>query len=224
MIFPEHRAIHLHVPKTAGVSVERWLDDRPRNDRDCQRDRLFGWDPEEGIYLQHATAETVRRLAGEEAFYDHYRFAVVHNPFARLVSVYYYLIDQNRKLHGSFERFVRHLPDLVREPHGRKGSHHLPQVLYTRLDDRDACDYLAYFERLPLALDPVKDHLGLRTPLGRHNAFHRPEREERSVAEHFDAEGTAIVRDVYGEDFESYGYSLDPDDLEPPAGIVGRWP
>ncbi|MEM7586740.1 MAG: sulfotransferase family 2 domain-containing protein [Acidobacteriota bacterium] len=223
MIFRHHQAIHFHIPKTAGVSVERWLGSPPREARECDREALFGWDPEEQFYLQHATARTVRHLLDDEVFFGCYRFAIVRNPFARLVSAYYYLIDQHRESYGSFASFVRHVPELAAARHGRKGSHFLPQVRYTRIEGRDICDYIAYFERLPLALEPVRRHLGIATQLERHNVFRRAEREGRTVAEHYDAESAVLIRELYREDFEAFGYAPDPRDLEPPAGIVGRW-
>ncbi len=223
MIFRHLRTIHFHIPKTAGVSIERWLADRPRDARQGDREALFGWDADEKVYLQHATAETISRLVGEDTFFSCYRFAVVRNPFARVVSVYYYLIDQHRELYGDFAGFVRQLPALIAAPHGRKGSHHLPQVRYTRLDGRDVCDYVAYFERLPLALEPVRSHLGLVAPLPRHNVIRRPERDQLSVADHYDSDGVALVKDLYSEDFEAFGYSTDPNHLDPPSGILGRW-
>jgi len=214
MVFHEHKCIYFHIGKTAGVSVERWLRDEPRDARIADYASMFGWDPKEGIYLQHATPSLIQREVGQETFDRYYKFTVVRNPFARLVSVYYYLYDQHVKQFGAFEDYVEALPSLVNSKACAKGSHHIPQVYYTHIDGENICNHIAHFETLPDSLTPVCNHLGLTTALPKHNIYRHKQRKNQSIDSYYTSSMTEIVVQVYESDFETFGYSKDPGDSE----------
>lgn len=48
---------------------------------------MFGYDHQEGIYLQHASAESIKRLVGDEVFSRYYKFTIVRNPYVRSISI-----------------------------------------------------------------------------------------------------------------------------------------
>jgi len=211
MIVDELKCIYFHVGKTAGVSVEKWLLDETRDWRKADRRRMFGWDADEGVFLQHATADTVLRLAGTERFNDYYKFAVVRNPYERLISVFYYLYPQHMKKHGSFQNFVLNLPDIVAKPDGLKGSHYLPQTRYTHIDGEQVVDDIVKFEALPHSLTIVANRLGINRPLGHENRIHQEKRPTGSASECYSGAMIQSMREVYRSDFDSLGYPDCPD-------------
>ncbi len=215
MVFHEHKCIYFHIGKTAGVSVERWLRDEKRDHRVADHDSLFGWDPEEGIYLQHATAKVIQRKLGSDIFDSYYKFTVVRNPFSRLVSVYYYLYDHHVQRFGNFRNFVLSLPELATAAAHQKGSHYLPQVCYTQLDGVDICDYVAHFERLPYAIRPVASALHINRRFPQFNTYRHPMRDDREIAEYYDETTTEIVRQLFEADFDCYGYSKNAENQLP---------
>ncbi|MDH3693114.1 MAG: sulfotransferase family protein [Gammaproteobacteria bacterium] len=215
MVFHEHKCIYFHIGKTAGVSVERWLRDERRDARIADHTSMFGWDAQEGVYLQHATPKVIQRKVGQDTFDSYYKFTVVRNPFARLVSVYYYLYDQHVKQFGTFENYVESLPSLVTAKACERGSHHIPQVNYTQIDGENICDHIAHFETLPDSLNPVRQQLDLAIPLPKHNVYRHKARTNLSIGSYYTPSMLGIVLQIYSRDFEAFGYSNDPGHLQP---------
>lgn len=224
MIFEEHQAIHLHIGKTAGVAVEQLLRPGVRDASVADHASLFGFDHERQVYLQHANAALVRELVGSR-FETYYTFTVVRNPYARLLSAYYYLKPLHDQMFGSFEAFVMGLPGYLSVPHRHVGSHFIPQVRYTHIDGAPVCDDVVYFEHLPHSADVVRHRLGLTEPLQVHNRG--PIRSGMPVAQHYTPAMERTVREVYAADFELLGYHPEvtrPDPLfeRVPAGVTRR--
>lgn len=210
MIFPEYRTIFFHIPRTGGTSVEQMLAGGPLNAAFVDRERLWGWDPSEHFNLHHATIETTIRLIGEERFAAHYKFAVVRDPFARMVSVYAYNHRHYHEKYQSFKAYVCALPRIVGLPHCRKGHHETPQHHFTHREGKQAIDTLLRFEALPGCMDEVRTHLGVTAPLPQVNKSRHPELSSVPVTEHYDAEMIEIMRQVYAGDFELLGYPSTP--------------
>jgi len=214
MIFEHHKTIFFHIGRTAGTSVEFWLwPDRPPP-HILRRDCMMGWDPDERVWLQHATPELVRKFAGDRVFEGYFKFSLVRNPFSRAVSVYRYGGTQHKEAFGDFAGYVRKLPDLVREPRCSKGSHHLPQSRYVFIGDDCVCDFLAHFESLPGSLAPVADGLHIRDDFPKMNC-HEPADDEKPVAAYYDDETAKMILSVYAEDFDLFGYGDSPEHLDP---------
>lgn len=211
MLFEEFNCLFFHNGKTAGTAIERWLHGRSMGPpMEPNRKILYGWDPQEKIYLHHASAPTVRRLVGEEIFRSYYKFSVVRNPYERLVSVYHYTFDAHQKSHGSFPNFIRTLPRLARDPQQLKGRLPIAQTWYTHIDGQCICDDIVYFEELPQSLDPIRSKLAITRPFLPRNTRRHTSFPKVPTAEMYNQEMLNIMQDVYASDFEHYAYSLDP--------------
>lgn len=213
MIFHEHRTIFFHVPRTGGTSVELMLVGKLLDPSVVDRDRLWGWDPDERFFLQHATCATTLRFVSREVFDGYYKLAVVRNPFTRLVSTYYYKFLAHERAYGSFAGYLRALPELIETPREKKGDHETPQREFTHLGGAQAVDAVLRFEDLPGCMDAFRARLGITATLPDVNKTRYPSVTRKPTARHYDAEGVDIVRRVYADDFALFGY---PD--TPPGG------
>jgi hypothetical protein len=174
------------------------------------RDRLWGLDKNEGFNLHHATCATTLRLIGQERFDAYFKFTVVRNPFSRMVSTYYYLFSHHEKKYGSFNGYLRALPELIELRRNKGGHHQTPQREFTHLGGEQAVDVILKFEDLPGCMDTVRARLGIKNPLPHVNKSAHPAQTRKPTAAHYDAEGVDIIRRVYADDFALFGY---PDTL-----------
>lgn len=90
MILHKHKAVHIHISKCAGQSVER----------------AFGQP-----IGQHHLKPAIIRSIGQGKWDDYYKFTFVRNPWDRLVSMYHYRRKHQRHLikGRSFDAWIRQI-------------------------------------------------------------------------------------------------------------------
>jgi hypothetical protein len=167
MISHEHRCIFVHIPKCAGQSIATaFLEDlglnwatravllmRP-NDR-----------PEIGPpRLAHLIARDYLRhhYISRELFDSYFKFAVVRNPWARVVSTYRYLA-----VNESFADFVKRLTkSFAKGLADNEFWFFRPQIDYV-VDENGAMivDRIVHFEKLATEFERVAAEVNLKTPL-----------------------------------------------------------
>ncbi len=194
-----YRCIFIHIPKCAGSSVKKFL-----------YGSHTGGD--------HATAMELRHLFPNE-YETYFKFAVVRNPWDRVVSVYSYLLaggngsfrDQKVKEQlirlGGFGPFCRHLERALSRRFPKPFPRHLwPQAWFLReAAGRPVCvDYLVRFEDMDPGLRAVGSHIqaDIRIPRMR-------ETPHSHYSEYYDDESRRLVESAYREDVELFGYRFD---------------
>lgn len=204
MISHRHRCIFIHVPKTAGKSLLT-LFGLPVMGRDYRGELEHIEDPYDHI--------PVTRYAGRPYFDEYFKFAIVRNPWDRVVSAFHYLdagganaLDARfRQEHlaeyeGDFARFVDDLPRVL------KTRHFMPQTrLVCDEDGRILVDYLGRFENLAATVDLVAERCGLgEVTLPYTNASrHAP------YQEYYDDATRRRVAEVYARDVRLLGYAFE---------------
>lgn len=115
MLIPEYKSIFVHIPKTAGQSIENYLLSTLEKNRfsDGKNYLLCPNDnPNKGPQrLAHLTTEDYLKFAylTEREFKEYFKFSMIRNPWARVVSFYKFRGFTNLV---SFNRFVnRYLPE-----------------------------------------------------------------------------------------------------------------
>lgn len=203
--------VFLWLPKTAGTSLYYWLRDvvgmRKMNvPRDYMAFPGFGAVTFGHVhYLSLLHAGIVPQAYHARA----YKFAVVRDPYARLVSLYNYLtVDQGYA--EPFERFVEDVR--LRRPaiglYNHRGlSQANPQVDWLMGWDGDLiADDVFKVEEIDTALDTLRARLGIATapPLESRNSSHKA--IALADLDGFGAEVLEQIDEVYARDFALFGY------------------
>jgi hypothetical protein len=172
----------------------------------------------------HADDECLRRSGLTPArSRERYLFSCVRNPFARALSAYLDKVEtdefvSNFKLRGSrptsFEVFLRAIATY--EP-TQLNDHFRPQHInlnYPRL----AYDAVFFLES-PRAITHVLEQITPGFRLERYAPHARGAAEK--MAAHYSSTTIELVREIYAEDFDSFGYSRKLDDaLEAPGALI----
>lgn len=133
----------IHIPKTAGTSIEKALGVYGR--REC----LHGMS--NNGYMQHWTVKDVISLMGEELYRKFFSIAFIRNPWDRCVSEYAYLQKEGASIvkELSFTQFVYKLPvqkGILPEHHYQ---HLRPQSEYVFDEEGNSLvDFLGAFENI----------------------------------------------------------------------------
>lgn len=174
------------------------------------------------LELDHVSIQYIKSRLPEQVFDRMYKFAFVRNPYARLVSEYFWKRKDADTRLGidcrtmSFTQFIHTLQrkwkTLLAQPHWEV-SHYMPQYLFVCDDDDNIIvDYIAKYEDgLEQGIDEVFRQLGTppETPikLPKSNVT-------KTSRDHYSSYYTTatrdIVADLYRKDFEIFDYSLDP--------------
>ena len=201
MISLQKSFLFVHIPKTAGNSIQSVL-------RDYSEDQLLALRKEQdGIerfglrnpkykIKKHSTLSEYRDALGEEQFRNLYKFTCVRNPWDRMVS-YYFTPTQNpekwsrRKFRGLISKAVS-VAD------------------YLRLGDDDPdpfgnVDYLMRFENLTDDFRTVCGQLEISpAALPQHN---RSSRDHYS--KYYDDELRELVRTKFAAEIDRFGYTFE---------------
>jgi hypothetical protein len=134
-IFHKNKILFIHIPKTAGTSIEHYLikkDNVVINYKDNVKN-LFSYNGKYGFdhSLQHLTFKEILLLYPKVEEYK--KFTVVRNPYDRIVSEYYYHLQITRKwkkqkteIQEDFEEFL----NFYFNTNDTFDNHKIPQYKY----------------------------------------------------------------------------------------------
>lgn len=193
----QNRAFFIHIPKNAGTSIATLLG--------LQRPADY-----------HAPAIAFR--SADRRLYDQsFSFAVVRNPWDRLVSAYHFVSRDSvfaddrrwREAHLAHAKDFRAFVRALNRPlfRGRVLANQLftPQWHFlTDLSGRLIVNHIVRHEALDDGIRVATERLGLGRQITPHvNASeHSPYRDE------YDDEGRALVASIYRRDIELFGFSF----------------
>ena len=234
MICPEQRCLFVHIPKTAGQSIERVFLALNGLDWETREALLLreNHDPAKGPpRLAHLTAQDYLRYGylTPDQFATYFKFAFVRNPWARMVSLYRHLtygVSFRKYVLGAFRKRVwKEMYWFVR-----------PQVEFVVGEDGAMLvDFVGRFERLQEDFDTVCQQLGLppmklphvnkaqdharKTRPGLHprpllrylrkGYYRRPAPQFPHWRDYYDEETRQLVETLYREDIERFGYRFE---------------
>ena len=162
MISHEHRCIFIHIPRTAGTNIERWL----------VGDDWWEIEPE----TKHLLASQARRLYAEY-WDDYFKFSIVRDPVDRMISCLvfakYFGLAYSRDSGFSFDGYHENFgSDIVIENDHRFSQRsalltekHQPQSVFGNLLD-EPLDFVGRYENLESDLTFVQRAIGKEEAFG----------------------------------------------------------
>ena len=189
----EHQVIFLHVPKTGGTAIAELL-----------RIRQFS-DPSSKTRPtpQHYTSAMLRERLGEDTWTHYYSFTFVRNPWARLLSTYYWRQQLPKKRPMlPFGNFVEHAGTCVanRDYYDEDfGDHFIPQVEFA-----DGVDEVFHFEAFADSIRTVAERLAMAPPVVPPKSP-KPQDDYRT---YYDDRIRARVAEIYADDIAEFDYSF----------------
>lgn len=196
--FDELEAIFVHIPKCAGVSINK---------------SIFG-----SLAGGHTTLEEYLDIFEASSIQNYFKFTIVRNPWDRLVSAYFFLRNGGFSEKDSewyeeeisqFECFESFVKEWLTRENIWKWHHFRPQYHYF-LDKHNKCqlDFLGFLENIDKDIEYIFEHIGIEASIAKSNKS-----EHRSYIEYYDEEMIDIVQKVYEEDIKILGYTFDNSSL-----------
>jgi hypothetical protein len=227
VISHKHQCVYIHVPKTAGTSIEKKLGLFDQVTRDIQDHRTlaeiqpitlndfkkpFSHATMYGIHRKIVALKERREFLTPKQYEQYFKFTLVRNPWARVFSWYKNAVAdaEHQKTYRispqcSFDQFVEeHLDDWP-----------LKSQLYW-LKDRSGempFDFIGRFENLREDSAKIFSYLGMDSDLPRLNLGNG-----ESYQRFYSSESTKKVAEKYAEELELFGYLFHEPDFYKPIG------
>lgn len=213
-----HKTIFVHIPKTAGTSVEAVLGmhgDKtdigvvPYFNQVFDREHLYG------RQTQHMTVQDIRAALNDDSVFNAYfKFTIVRNPWDRLVSALAWtdqkwakgeelaaaeFDNQVRQLHALFMAAASATATAVSLPH-----YLYPQYLYIfGPDQKPLVNFIARYENLPADWRVIREKLGVDQDLPLRMKSHH-----RDYRQYYTDETRKLVGEMYALDASLFRYEF----------------
>ena len=209
MIIPQKNLLFVHIPKTGGQSVTKYIFKDQGIDFRLESQPSMLWiinnedrslpGPEK---LPHMTINEYVDLGylTQQEFDSYTTFSIVRNPFSRFVSAFYY---NNLQYIGMDEWIKNHYPTDINSHLYR---HFMPQHDYITTGNKVLVDHLFYTESLDSSLIPFLQQHGYKDKrLDRINRISRKDSNIKNLTPY----ARDWIKEYYKKDFEIFGYSME---------------
>ena len=212
-----HKTIFVHIPKTAGSSIEKALQIHGSDNLgslDLNQRILFGsriWKLKSWCIrdkaLQHLTANQIRRELGHQTFEQYFKFSVIRNPYDRVISDWFHMKrrfkDPDLTLEGYFKHYVmKSRKKLLKW--ALYDDHFMEQSQFIYRGSRCLVDFVAKFENLDHDWEVICNKLGIKSVL--------PQAMKSSYRlayqEYFEPQTKKLCEELYRNDFQLFDYKF----------------
>ena len=220
LVSHKHKFIFLKTTKTAGTSVEAYLQPlcvpeghvfsgkTPLIETDVGIVGARGREFVEGQrYWSHMPASTLKNYLPEGLWDDYFKFTIVRNPFDRMVSAFWFRLRSNIELVAElqvrpFELTKKKFKSWVSKK--RPSDRHIYVI-----DGQVIADKLIRYENLESDVKEVCDIIGCHPPgkIPRLKGGHRIKPEHYS--NYYDQECREIVEEEFEFELKTFGYSFE---------------
>jgi hypothetical protein len=188
--FDYYKCIFVHVPKAAGVSINK---------------TLFG-----NLAGGHYMLKDYQNMYTPKTFNNYFKFTIVRNPYDRIYSAYNFLkqggfneadakwANDNLGHIHSYEQFVK---EWLTTDNAYSKNHFTPQFEYLlNKEGQIGVDFIGKLETIDQDFKTICNKLGIKR-----NLVHANQSKKNEAVE-LDEEMKTIIRQVYAKDFELLNY------------------
>ena len=206
MILDKWKAIFIHIPKTAGGSMEtsllkKYFKTEKMPAASPLRRRLLAHNKK---WTQHYPIQKTIDTHGVKKS-EYFKFCFVRNPWSRAVSEFFY-IKKQKGCHCSLENIPKTFKDWCKKDMPCSWEWHTdPQVNFI-IDKKGETimDFIGRFENLQEDFNLVCNAINIPTSnLPIHNSTNH-----KHYTEYYDDETQAIVTEKYAKDIDYFGYKF----------------
>ena len=197
--FDDTKSIFVHIPKCAGVSVNK---------------ALYG-----NLAGAHSTLSDYSCIFSPKEINEYFKFTVVRNPWDRLVSAFHFLkkggMNETDKMWaqtniGEYKDFRSFVLNWLKEDNIWKYYHFRPQYHYFLESHQKVCiDFFAFLENLDNDFDFIASKINSNHKLHRINKS-----SHKDYKDYYDSDTRKIVASVYADDINLLGYTFDNSSLD----------
>jgi Sulfotransferase family len=211
--FPDLRLIFVHVPKTAGTSVQSYFSQMEWA-LDNQKSQVEAGSEATGsaVPSKHLKAQELRDFLGEEIWHACYRISFVRNPWDLMVSSYNWWLQKAPSyvhLRRSAAEIARmgHFGSFIQSPYGLEmiNEYFGNQLDWFNDGYRDSVHYIGQTETLEHDLRRIAEQLGLREVesvlVPRLNQSRRLD-----YRAYYNRDTAQLVRRRFAREIERFGY------------------
>ena len=199
MISHKHKCIFIHIPRTAGTSIENWL---------CGDDYMNI----DGKNKHLIASQSKKKY--KDYWDDYFKFSFVRNPFDRMVSCLlfpsYFKVTVDDSAHLNFKNYKKQWghPIIIENDFRfskRKdiiSKKHKENQVYGNIIDEDL-DFVGSFENLQSDILSIKKELGIKTDFNFHEARSNTKKKYESF---YNYSNKKEVEDMFLNDLSKYNY------------------
>ena len=191
------KCIFIHIPKTAGTSIEQFIKDNDKNP-------IILTGVQDGRSRRHFTALDIKLLF-PDLFKQYYKFSVVRNPYDRLLSEYYWCKIPNvgYKFGKTKIEFLNYVSNVIKQKTYFTNifhDHFIHQYMFLyNHQNKLLVNNLFKYEHLDSAIEFIKKKLYINQNLNQLNKT-TAEKTDWSIEE------KEIVYELYKKDFMYFQY------------------
>jgi hypothetical protein len=207
VISHRHACIFVHIPKTAGSSLEDAIWPGERSESDLWMGMRGMRNKYQTGALQHLLAWQIREEVGSDVFNRYFKFSIVRNPWDKLASQFCWLRSINPALRqyigmNATASFTEYL-ELIQK---REHVHWMRQVDFLRdQSGQTMVDFVGRFENIEIDAKKIFTRIGLPdAKLPRSNVSTGREHYRR----YYNEKTKELVRFLYREDIETFEYEF----------------
>jgi len=232
----ETKVLFVHIPKTAGTTIEKLMDMSHEENfytvGKCKSPIFSSLDfskftegeraEVEVKNLQHCTYRELKKLLPEEVFGPKYiRFSIVRNPYTRIVSEYFYLNRRSSQGAPDLVGFAEKFPTIESFVLSELSLPRFERIYKYDGHLEPQCDYLldTSYENILALNTPIKIYHYERTledciqwvqaksGVASHNLHARNGNYNKNT-NHHTPETLQVINEFYKKDFEIFGYPI----------------